>query len=120
MLGNVDTERCRDLFQQRTVTMVERGRRALPGVTPRALEDHFQNSDDLRLAGTSADISKHHTRTRGPTARIEETITSSAGSRVNIRVDVADPAPVRSTADLAERCMENWRAFKTLRDRAAA
>ena len=73
---------------------------------------HFKSSQELKWCRDIGDTYKHHTRTQGPTARIEETIVSATGSRVNVRVDVTNPsAGTVDALDLAERCVDSWRAF---------
>jgi hypothetical protein len=114
-LGNVEAQRRAETFFDECNSLrywLEEDVGALPGVTVSDIRGHFKNSEDLKRCRDIGDTYKHHTRTHGPTARIEETVSSSAGSRVNIRVDVADPSAATVDAlDLAERCMDSWRAF---------
>jgi hypothetical protein len=114
-LGNVDVDRCAQAFFEQCNHLrywLEGDIGALPGITVGDIRQHFRNSQELQRCRDIGDTYKHYERDYGPTARIEETITSSAGSRVNIRVDVTDrSASTVDALDLAERCMDSWHAF---------
>ena len=72
------------------------------------------DSTPLRWCDAMCNSDKHHTRTRGVTARIRETSISPEDGRatVTIEVDWAGPtAKLIDALDLAEQCVDAWRQF---------
>jgi hypothetical protein len=84
----------------------------LPGVTTTAV-DHHHTERPLRISSAVANSHKHHTRTRGFTARIRHTLmTPDQGARVTIEVDWAtSQATTVDALDLANECIDSWQAF---------
>jgi hypothetical protein len=85
-----------------------------PGVTTDDIEQHFMSSEALQRCNAVCNTHKHHTRRSGTTARIRETSITPSGNRVTIEIDWATSNRTTVDAlDLANGCLESWRAFFT-------
>jgi hypothetical protein len=88
----------------------------LRGVTTTAVDEHVRQSAPLRISSAVANSHKHHTRDRQQTtARIRDTLMSpDQGARVTIEIDWASAqATTIDALDLANDCVDSWRAFLT-------
>ena len=88
----------------------------LRGVTTTAVDEHVRQSEPLRKNSAVANSHKHHTRhSNQTTARIRDTLsTPDQGARVTIEIEWANAeATTLDALDLANDCVDSWRAFLT-------
>ncbi len=88
----------------------------LPSLDYSKLSAHIAGDPDLEVASGFANTDKHHTR-HGPdplTVKISNTLTGPTGARVTLTYS-SPKRTVRTcdALDLAERCLQSWRAFLT-------
>lgn len=85
---------------------------ALSGVVAADIDRHFKASQPLLTCNAVCNTHKHHTRRSATTARIRDTELTPTGARVSIEVDWAtSQATTVDAMDLAQACVESWRAF---------
>ena len=86
----------------------------LPSLDYSKLSAHIAGDPDLEVASGFANTDKHHTR-HGPDplkVKISNTLTGPTGARVTLTY--SSPKRTVQTCDaldLAERCLQSWRAF---------
>jgi hypothetical protein len=104
-LGNLEVEGrvtsfFSDCYHLRDWLIGDRG--SMPGVTPAGLDEYIRNSYPLSLSQAICNTDKHHSRSRGVTARIRKTVVSPRGARVTLEIDWATPQAAEIDAlDLA-------------------
>jgi len=89
------------------------GRDARSRISLPSVDKFIEHSQPLARCQAFCNTHKHHTRRPGQMeARIRDTYTGPDGARVTIEIDWASPQAERVDAfDLANDCIESWRAF---------